>query len=81
MSTSTFPDIGLLKRFSKNVEWYQNNLNELLQYDGMYLAVYNQDVMDTDFDISNLLDRIRNHPDRKAIYVTQLIHRDNSYMI
>lgn len=66
--------MSLLERFRINVDWFNNNLDQLTQYQGMFLAIYNQNIIDADIDINELFTR-------KAIYVTQLIHRNNPYMI
>jgi hypothetical protein len=79
MSTSS--DMSLLERFRINVDWFNNNLDQLTQYQGMFLAICNQNIIDADIDINELLTRLSSHPDRKAIYVTQLIHRNNPCMI
>jgi hypothetical protein len=66
MSTS---DLELLKHFRNNAEWFDNNYQNLQKYDGQFIAIYKENVIDSDNDCRRLVGRIKNLHD-KSLYIT-----------
>lgn len=62
-------DLELLKSFRKNTEWFDNNCQSLKNYDGQFIAIYRESVVDSDDDYRRLVDRIKKLYD-KSLYVT-----------
>jgi nicotinamide riboside kinase len=49
-----------LEEFDKNIQWFQNNYNDLKkEFKGQYVAINNQEVIDHDKDYNKLLERIK----------------------
>lgn len=64
-----FSDLELLKRFKKNAEWFDHNYQTLQRYDGQFIAVYEEKIIDSDNDYRKLVNRITKLYD-KSVYVT-----------
>ena len=62
-------NLKLLKSFRKNTEWYDNNYLDLKKYDGQFIAIYREGVIDSDNDYMSLIRRIKRLYD-KSLYVT-----------
>ena len=62
-------DLELLKRFTKNTEWFDNNYQSWHKYDGKFIATYRENVRDSDNDYRSLVNRNRKLYD-KSVYVT-----------
>jgi hypothetical protein len=51
--------LAIFTEDEKNKEWYQKNYKKLIQkYDGQYIAIYKQKIIDYDKNLDNLLKRI-----------------------
>jgi cobalamin biosynthesis Co2+ chelatase CbiK len=64
----SFPDLEILKSFKKNTEWFDNNYQSLQKYDGQFIAIYKENVVDSDNDYRSLVNRIKTLYD-KSLYV------------
>jgi hypothetical protein len=62
-------DSELLKSFRKNTEWFDNNYQNLKKYDGQFIAIDRENVIDSDNDYRNLVNRIKKLYN-KSLYVT-----------
>ena len=62
-------NLELLKNFKKNTEWFDNNYQSLQRYDGQFIAIYRESVIDSDNDPQSLIYRIKRLYD-KSLYVT-----------
>lgn len=62
-------NLELLKNFKKNTEWFDNNYQSLQRYDGQFIAIYRESVIDSDNDPRSLIYRIKKLYD-KSLYVT-----------
>jgi hypothetical protein len=62
-------DLELLKSFRKNSEWFDNNCQSLKNYDGQFIAIHKESVVDSDDDYRSLANRIKKLYD-KSLYVT-----------
>ena len=65
----SFSDLKLLKSFRKNTEWFDNNYHSLKKYDGRFIAIYNESVIDSDIDCRRLVGRIKRLYD-KSLYIS-----------
>jgi hypothetical protein len=65
----SFSDLELLKSFKKNTEWFDNNCQSLQKYDGQFIAIHKESVVDSDNDYRSLANRIKKLYD-KSLYVT-----------
>lgn len=61
--------LEILKSFRKNTEWLDNNYHSLNGYEGQFIAIYDNHVVDCDKDYRKLVDRIQKLYD-KSLYVT-----------
>jgi Family of unknown function (DUF5678) len=59
----------ILKSFRKNTEWFDNNYHSLNEYDGQFIAIHSEHIVDSDKDYRKLLNRIKDSYD-KSLYVT-----------
>jgi len=51
--------ISLFEVHDANRKWFQENYKELAEeYDGMFVAIYNRGVVDSDPDLDTLLERV-----------------------
>jgi hypothetical protein len=62
-------NLELLKSFRKNTEWFDNNYQSLKKYDGQFIAIHRESIVDSDNDYRNLIYRIKKLYD-KSLYVT-----------
>lgn len=62
-------DLDFLKSFKKNTEWFDNNYQSLQNYNGKFIAIYKESVIDSDSDPRRLVGRIKKLYD-KSLYVT-----------
>jgi hypothetical protein len=62
-------DLDFLKNFKKNTEWFDNNYQSLQKYDGQFIAIYRESVIDSDNDYRSLIYKIKKLYD-KSLYVT-----------
>ncbi|MGA7369002.1 MAG: DUF5678 domain-containing protein [Nitrososphaeraceae archaeon] len=62
-------NIDLLKSFKKNSEWFDNNYQSLQKYDGQFVAIYKEGLLDSDNDYQTLINRTKRLCD-KSLYVT-----------
>lgn len=62
-------DLKLFKSFKKNTEWFDNNYQSLYEYDGRFIAICRESVVDSDNDYRSLIYRIKKLHD-KSLYVT-----------
>jgi Family of unknown function (DUF5678) len=67
-------DSELLKSFRKNTEWFDNNYQNLKKYDGQFIAIDRENVIDSDNDYRNLVNRIKKLYN-KSLYVTLVTSR------
>jgi Family of unknown function (DUF5678) len=67
-------DLELLKSFRKNTEWFDNNYQSLKKYDGQFIAIDRENVIDSDNDYRSLVNRIKKLYD-KSLYVTLVTSR------
>lgn len=67
-------DLELLKSFRKNTEWFDNNYQSLKKYDGQFIAIDRENVIDSDNDYQSLVNRIKKLYD-KSLYVTLVTSR------
>lgn len=70
----SFSNLELLKRFKKNTEWFDNNYQKLQKYNGQFIAIYKENVIDSDNDYRSLVNRIKKLYD-KSVYVTLVSSR------
>lgn len=61
----------ILKSFRQNTEWFDNNYHSLNEYDGQFIAIHSEHIVDSDKDYRKLLNRIKDSYD-KSLYVTLL---------
>jgi hypothetical protein len=51
--------LSLFEVHDANREWFQENYEELAEeYDGMFVAIYNRGVVDSDTDLDTLIERV-----------------------
>jgi hypothetical protein len=62
-------DLEPLKSFKQNSEWFDNNYHSLKKYDGRFIAIHKESVVDSDDDYRSLANRIKKLYD-KSLYVT-----------
>jgi cobalamin biosynthesis Co2+ chelatase CbiK len=62
-------EVELLKSFGKNTEWFDNNYQSLRKYDGQFIAIHKESVIDSDNDYRILISRIKKLYD-KSLYIT-----------
>lgn len=62
-------DLKLFKSFKKNTEWFDGNHQSLHKYDGQFIAIWRESVVDSDNDYRSLMHRIKKLYD-KSLYVT-----------
>jgi uncharacterized protein DUF5678 len=62
-------DLEILKSFRKNTEWFDNNYQSLKKYDGQFIAVHKESLVDSDDDYRSLINRAKKLYD-KSLYVT-----------
>jgi hypothetical protein len=62
-------DLKLLKSFRKNTVWFDNNYQSLKKYDGQFIAIHRENVVDSDNDYRKLVDR--------SLYVTLVARHGN----
>jgi hypothetical protein len=67
-------DSELLKSFRKNTEWFDNNYQNLKKYDGQFIAIDRENVIDSDNHYRNLVNRIKKLYN-KSLYVTLVTSR------
>jgi hypothetical protein len=67
-------EVELLKSFRKNTEWFDNNYQSLKKYDGQFIAIHKESIVDSDNDYRNLIYRIKQLYD-KSLYVTLVTRR------
>jgi hypothetical protein len=48
-------DLDLLKSFRKNTEWFDNNYQMLQRYDGLFIAIHKESVVESDNGYRNLI--------------------------
>ncbi|MGH9982848.1 MAG: DUF5678 domain-containing protein [Nitrososphaeraceae archaeon] len=70
----SFSNLELLKRFKKNTEWFDNNYQNLQKYNGQFIAIHKENVIDSDNDYRSLVNRIKKLYD-KSVYVTLVSSR------
>ncbi|HZD34721.1 MAG TPA: DUF5678 domain-containing protein [Nitrososphaeraceae archaeon] len=59
----------ILKSFRKNTEWFDSNYHNLNEYDGEFIAIHREHIVDSDKDYRRLVNRIKDSYD-KSLYVT-----------
>lgn len=69
MYKMSLSDLESLKSFKLNSEWFDNNYHNLEKYDGQFIAIHKESVVDSDDDYRNLANRIKKLYD-KSLYVT-----------
>jgi hypothetical protein len=69
MYKMSLSDLEPLKSFKLNSEWFDNNYHNLGKYDGQFIAIHKESVVDSDDDYRNLANRIKKLYD-KSLYVT-----------
>ena len=52
-------DLEILKSFRKNTVWFDNNYQNLQRYDGQFIAIHKESVVDSDNDYRNLIYRVK----------------------
>jgi hypothetical protein len=62
-------DLEPLKSFKQNSEWFDNNYLSLMKYDGQFIDIHKESVVDSDDDYRSLANRIKKLYD-KSLYVT-----------
>ncbi|HET6716595.1 MAG TPA: DUF5678 domain-containing protein [Nitrososphaeraceae archaeon] len=55
----SFSNLELLKSFRKNTEWFDNNYHSLKKYDGQFIAIHIESVVDSNNDYRSLVNRIK----------------------
>jgi hypothetical protein len=70
----SFPDLELLKSFKKNTEWFDNNYQSLQKYNGQFIAIYKENIIDSDTDYRKLVNRVKKLYD-KSVYMTLISSR------
>lgn len=51
----------LFKEHERNREWFEKNYDELVKtYDGNFIAIYKQEVIDSHEDVGRLVEKIEN---------------------
>jgi hypothetical protein len=70
----SFPDLELLKSFKKNTEWFDNNYQSLQKYNGQFIAIYKENIADSDTDYRKLVNRVKKLYD-KSVYMTLVSSR------
>lgn len=59
----------ILKSFKRNTEWFDSNYHSLNEYDGQFIAIHSEHIVDSDKDYRRLVNRIKDSYD-KSLYVT-----------
>ena len=67
-------DLELLKSFRNNTEWFDNYYQSLKKYDGQFIAIDRENVIDSDNDYRSLVNRTKKLYD-KSLYVTLVTSR------
>jgi hypothetical protein len=70
----SFSDLELLKSFKKNTEWFDNNCQSLQKYDGQFIVIYEENVVDSDNDYRRLVSRIKKLYD-KSVFIALVTSR------
>jgi Family of unknown function (DUF5678) len=72
-----------LKKFKKNVQWFNNNYDTLKQgYKGEFVVVDNGRVIDHDTDVYTLSNRIKaKYGGKKSMHVDLVRNKECFYMI
>jgi hypothetical protein len=70
----SFPDLELLKNFKKNTEWFDNNYQSLQKYNRQFIAIYKENIIDSDTDYRKLVNRVKKLYD-KSVYMTLISSR------
>jgi hypothetical protein len=55
----SFYDLELLKSFRKNTEWFDNNYHSVKKYDGRFIDIHKESVVDSDDDSRRLIEKLR----------------------
>lgn len=62
--------IALFEEYEKNWSWFRENYGELVKkFDGEFVAIYEQNVVDHDKELSNLMKRIREKYPEENVFV------------
>jgi hypothetical protein len=62
-------DLELLRSFRNNTEWFDNNYENLKKYNGQYIAIHRESIVDSDSNYRSLVERNQNLYD-KSVYLT-----------
>jgi len=70
---STFDRRPIIRLFEKNWDYYYEHRSELLRlYRNLYVAIWNEQVVDSDKDRLSLLRRVRATVGYKPVFVTKV---------
>ncbi|MGQ9597327.1 MAG: DUF5678 domain-containing protein [Thermoproteota archaeon] len=60
--------VALFEEYERNWSWFRENYGELVKkFDGEFVAIYEQNVVDHDKELSNLMKRIgEKHPEENV---------------
>jgi Family of unknown function (DUF5678) len=62
-------DLELLRSFRNNTEWFDNNYENLKKYNGHYIAIHRESIVDSDSNYRSLVERNQNLYD-KSVFLT-----------
>ncbi len=68
-------ELEKLKKFNRDVEWFQNNYENLKKdYKGEYVAINNQKVIGHDKDLNILIKKLKEQNEDISSFVIEQIH-------
>ncbi|MEM0327726.1 MAG: DUF5678 domain-containing protein [Thermoproteota archaeon] len=62
--------VALFEEYERNWSWFRENYGELVKkFDGEFVAIYKQKIVDHDKELSNLMERIREKYPGENVFV------------
>ncbi|MEM2941662.1 MAG: DUF5678 domain-containing protein [Thermoproteota archaeon] len=62
--------VALFEEYERNWSWFRENYGELVKkFDGEFVAIYEQNIVDHDKELSNLMERIREKYPGENVFV------------
>ena len=62
--------LTLFEEYDKNANWFRENYQRLVEkYDGMFIAVYEEHVVDRDKDLDRLVEKVSKKYPSETIFI------------
>jgi hypothetical protein len=75
-------ELDRLKRFKKDLDWFQNNYNDLKNdYKNEYVAIKDENLIDHDVNLNHLLNRLKTKYDDMNSIVVEFINENKEIYI